>query len=91
MQLVLEHPEHFGRKMFELELRAVAQAAFPFEFIGGSSTKWQGEEFALLWERLLLGADDFGKCSSARAGEGDQVSIAGDIDSGSVVCFLNCS
>jgi len=63
--LVLEHPKHFGREVFEFELRAVSQAAFPFEFIGGSSAKWQGKELALLWKRLLLGADDFGESGSA--------------------------
>lgn len=85
LQLVLQHPKHIGGDVIQFELGMVLHPPLPLDFFDVFASQVHFEQFALLGKGLLEGADDLGHGGAAAAGESNDVSVAGDIDSGSVM------
>jgi len=88
LQLVVEHPEHIGRYVFQFELRVVRHTSFSFDLFDVLTLEIGDYQSSLLREQLFGGANDFAH-HHGTASKGNDVPIAGDINLGRILAAFD--
>ncbi len=89
-ELLVDHPEHFGRDRFELKMSSINDAARALRAVGSAAFELRGDQTAFAWQRLRCAGCHFTQRRST-ALPSDDMTAVGDVDPGRVEAPLNAT